>query len=176
MGVIFVAGVHAVGKTTAIEEASRECGVPFYSASSLIKNEKQAAIPEKGKVVADIGGNQELLVRGVNRVVRTSAGRILLDGHFTLQNLIGEIEKIDVDVFRMLGLESVVAYLDDPVNIANRLAKRDGEIRSAEFIARHQEEELSHAQAVASQLGVPLVVLNAFDTSGLIRILCRLSE
>lgn len=173
MGVIFVAGVHAVGKTTACEEAARICAVPHYSASGLIKSEKQAAIPERGKVVKDIEGNQELLVRGTRRVLAESAGRVLLDGHFTLPNQAGEIEKIEFDVFHLLSLDCAVVYQDDPKEIANRLAERDGEVRSVELIAHHQSEELVHAENVSSQLGVPLVLLDAFDAAGLIKALSK---
>lgn len=171
MGIVFVAGVHAVGKTTACEEAARVCAVPHYSASGLIRQEKQAAIPERGKVVADIGGNQELLIKGVRRVLAHGAGRVLLDGHFTLSNQEGEIEKVAFEVFRMLSVDCAVIYQDDPIAIANRLAERDGEARPVDLVARHQSEELSHAQNVSSQLGVPLFLLDAFDASGLIKVL-----
>jgi adenylate kinase len=175
VGLIFVAGVHAVGKTTACKEAARVCAVPHYSASSLIKNEKQSAIPERGKAVADICGNQELLIRGARRVLADSPGRVLLDGHFTLPNLTGEIEKVEFDVFRGLNLDCSVIFKDDPMAIASRLAERDGEIRSVDLISRHQLEELAHAERVSSGLGVPLFVLDAFDTTSLIRTLRELS-
>jgi len=96
MGVIFVAGVHAVGKTTACTHAARTLSIAHYTASSLIKAEKASAIPEWGKVVADIEGNQNLLIRGVRRVLLENRGRIILDGHFTLPNAKGDIEAIEL--------------------------------------------------------------------------------
>lgn len=169
MGVIFVAGVYAVGKTTACTQAAQISGIPHFTASGLIKTEKSSAIPEHGKVVADIGGNQALLIRGVQRVLAENQHRIILDGHFTLPNIDGRIEAIDIEVFRAIDLETAIVYHDEPEAIAARLDARDGDKRSPSAIADHQRAELAHARTVASKLGVPLVLLAAFDSSGLIQ-------
>jgi len=175
MGVIFVAGVHAVGKTTACQEAAKVCAIPHYSASALIKREKEAAIPQRGKVVTDIGSNQEILVRGTRRALAESDGNILLDGHFTLLNQAGEIERIEFDVFRLLRLDCAVIYQDDPKKISDRLGERDGETPSVDLIAHHQSEELLYAKDVSNKLGISLTILNAFDTTGLIEVLNELA-
>ena len=65
MGVIFVAGIHGVGKTTASNHAAGILCMGCYTASELIKLERASAIPTSGKAVADIDGNQMLLIRGV---------------------------------------------------------------------------------------------------------------
>ncbi|HUW36182.1 MAG TPA: ATP-binding protein [Rhodocyclaceae bacterium] len=168
MGVIFVAGVHAVGKTTACAHAASTLGIAHYTASGLIKAEKASAIPVQGKSIADVDGNQTLLIHGVEKARSRHQGRIILDGHFTLATLEGRIELIAMDVFRALVVDGVVVYHDEPVAIATRLNQRDGETRRSEVVAEHQEAELKHARMVANELRVPLKLLPAFDSDGLV--------
>lgn len=175
MGVIFVAGVHAVGKTTACTHAARNTKLVHFTASSLIKAEKASAIPETGKAVADLEGNQDLLIRGVQRSLLENNGRIILDGHFTLPTFNGQIEAIGLDVFRALTLEYVVVYHDEPAAIAARLCQRDGETRHADAIAHHQDAELAAARAVTAELGLPLRLLAAFDSISLIKVISQWS-
>lgn len=171
MGVIFVAGVYAVGKTTACTCVAKTARISHHTASSLIKAEKASAIPEEGKVVADIIDNQNLLIRGVQRALMENGGRILLDGHFTLPDRDGQIEQIAVEVFKALNIQGVVVLHDDPHAISARFVARDGESRSADIVAKHQRAELTHARTVCDHLGIPLVLLDAFDTLGLIKVI-----
>ena len=166
MGVIFVGGVYAVGKTTVCTHVAKSMSLAHYTASGLIKAERANAIPEQGKVVADIEDNQNLLIRGVQRVLVENNGRILLDGHFTLPNHDGQIERIAIEVFKTLDIQGVVVFHDEPAAIAARFVARDGESRSTDVIAEHQRAELMHAQQVCDELCIPLMLLAAFDASG----------
>lgn len=168
MGVIFVAGVHAVGKTTACAHAAGAMDLVHYTASGLIKAEKASAIPERGKSVSDVDGNQVHLICGVEKARMQHQGRIILDGHFTLSKPNGQIEAIAIEVFRALVLDGVVVYHDEPTAIAARLNQRDGENRSPDVIAHHQNAELAHARLVATELNIPLKLLAAFDAKGLV--------
>ncbi len=167
MGVFFVAGVHGVGKTTTCQQAAQALGVPFFTASGLIKEEKATAIAERGKAVADIGGNQELLIRGIKRVLAESTGKVILDGHFTLFTSSGRIEPVAADVFRAMHVDRVVIFHDEPAAISARVKDRDGEIRTPDEIAHHQKAELAHGNLVCAELGLPILLLKAFDNYGL---------
>lgn len=173
MGVIFVAGVHGVGKTTACAYAVRSLGLAHYSASGLIKSEKANSIPEQGKAVSDVEGNQALLICGVEKACGQHQGRIILDGHFTLSKPDGRIDAVAVDVFSSLSLNGVIVYHDEPAAIVERLHRRDGESYSVDVIARHQDSEMAHAQFVAAELGLPLEILSAFDSDSLIAAISR---
>lgn len=105
MGVIFVGGVYAVGKTTTCTHVAKSMCIPHHTASSLINAEKGNANPQGGKVVADIADNQNLLIRGVQRALMENGGRILLDGHFTIPNRDGQIEQVTIEVFKALDVE-----------------------------------------------------------------------
>lgn len=167
MGVIFVGGVYAVGKTTACTHVARTMNISHHTASSLIKAEKANAIPGEGKVVADIADNQNLLIRGVQRALMENGGKVLLDGHFTLPNREGQIEQIAIEVFKALDIRAVVVLHDEPDAIAARFVARDGVSLSVDIVAQHQRAELAHAQAVCEELGIPLMLLDAFDAEGL---------
>lgn len=163
MNVILVAGIHAVGKSTACKAISAEFGIPYYTASQIIQAEKSSAVLGNSKLVADVDKNQRLLIQGISRLVKR--GGLLLDGHFTLQRKSdGGIEAVQVDVFRELQVSAVVVFTDDPAEIAKRMLARDGVTQSEAFLQTHQEAEVAHAKHVAAMLEVPLVILQAFDT------------
>ncbi|MBU0622897.1 MAG: AAA family ATPase [Gammaproteobacteria bacterium] len=162
MRVIFVAGVHAVGKSTACQFVSNEFGIPYFTASQIIREERASAIAENSKLVADVDGNQKLLLQGVSK--RCGVGRLLLDGHFTMRRKTdGEIEAIHIDVFRELRIAGVVLFTDHPEQISKRMLERDGATLPTEMFREHQDAELAHAKFVAESLKRPMVVLRAFD-------------
>lgn len=167
MGVIFVGGVYAVGKTTTCTHVAKAMCIPHRTASSLINAEKGNANSEEGKAVADIADNQNLLIRGVQRALTENGGRILLDGHFTIPNPDGQLARVTIEVFKALDVQGVVVLHDEPHAIAARFVARDGERRSADIVAQHQRAELAHAQTVCDELGIPLMLLDAFDAAGL---------
>ncbi|NCP76451.1 ATP-binding protein [Shewanella vesiculosa] len=172
MGVIFVAGVHAVGKTTACEKASRSLKIPYYTASGLIRSEKESAISKVGKGVADIVGNQELLIRGVKRVFEQSkSGKIILDGHFTLLKTDGTVETIPEEVFSALELDAIVVFYDEPISIAERLAERDSTNADPVDIEHHQCREMDSAHSIADKLNIPIKKLKAFDDDGFLKLI-----
>lgn len=163
MGVIFVAGVHGVGKSSLCKQAEQETGIPHYTASGVIKAEKANAIPVEGKVVSNVAAAQRLLIQGVDRIRPKHDGHILLDGHFSLLTQDGRIEAIEVEVFRSLGLVRAMLIHDAPEAIAQRWQARDGQASSIEIIQAHQAVEWSHARQVAQTLAIPLLEIKAFD-------------
>jgi len=168
MKVIFVAGIHGVGKTTGCKAVAEELGIPHYTASQVIKGEKASAVAEQSKLVADIDENQRLLIQGVSKLIE--GGRFLLDGHFTIRRESdGDIEAVHVDVFRQLRIESIVTYTDAPSEIAKRMQLRDGVLTPIGLLQSHQDAEIAHAKHVAAELFVPLVMLQAFDIEGMKR-------
>src|SRR5690606_11776081 len=136
MGIIFVGGIHAVGKSTVCTSTSASLGLPHYSAGEIIKAEKAGAISSGSKAVTDIDGNQTLLIRGIQKLEAIHARSIIVDGHFTLLNSDGEVEPVSVDVFRLLCLEGIVVLHDDPKGIAQRLADRDSVAPNPDFIEK----------------------------------------
>ncbi len=167
MGILFVGGVHGIGKSTCCQQVADRSGVFWFTASDLIKAESKSAIAEDSKRVLNPVENQELLICGIRKQIRAGHERILLDGHFTLLKANGEVTAIELDVFRQLGLEGIVMFQDDPVSIFNRLRARDGQNLSIPRVKSHQDSEIEQGHLVASNLKIPIMVLDAFDADGL---------
>lgn len=160
---IFLGGVHGVGKTSMCDGISEKFSLKVISASAIIRAELEHPSPDSRTAVSNIGGNQGLLVRGVQRLVTDAPGNYLLDGHFALRTLAGEIEEIDAGVFLSMGVNGLVCLVDDPAAIARRLASRDGEDHDVDAIAQLQAAELSSAESVSRTLELGLTVVQAFD-------------
>jgi adenylate kinase len=172
MKTIFVGGVHGVGKSTCCKEAAATCQWLHASASDLIRKQRADAVATVGKGVADVEGNQQLLLRGVNEL-RAASNRtpIVLDGHFALFGEDMTVQRLPISVFAALHLDGLVCFADEPAAIASRLCERDGQGVSVREVAALQQEELAHAKDVATALGIPLDVFPAFNTARLSRLL-----
>lgn len=170
MKIIFVAGIHAVGKSTSCKTISDEFGVPHFTASQIIRDEKSSAVSANSKLVDDVADNQRLLIQGVLRLLE--GGSFLLDGHFTMRRKSdGCIEAIHVNVFRDLRVGNVVLFTDHPENISKRMFARDGVLHPVEMFQSHQDAEIAHAKHVADMLSLPITVLRAFDTKGMAKVI-----
>lgn len=163
MSLIFLGGVHGVGKTSMCTDVGERYRVNILSASAIIRSERQNPAPDTRTTVQDVSSNQELLVRGVRRQLGVLPGRHLLDGHFVLKTTAGNIEEISVDIFSAMGVSQVVCLHDDAIAIARRLSERDGSVQDVDAIAALQLAELRHAAFVSDSLGVDLQLVKAFD-------------
>jgi adenylate kinase len=166
MKVLFVAGIHGVGKTTICESISRKLEVAHFSASQLIVKEQTSAIEENTKLVTNLKGNQRLLLQGIAKLANQN--HLILDGHFTMRRKSDEcLELIDVGVFQEINLVAIIVYIDNVERIARRMLERDGYVCAVEQLKEHQNTELAQAKFVASALRIPLTILDAFDSNGL---------
>lgn len=161
--IIFLGGVHGVGKTSMCDGISEKLGLKVIGASAIIRAELEYPSPDSRTAVSNVGGNQELLIRGVQRLVTDAPGKYLMDGHFALRTLAGTIEDIDPRVFDAIGVNGLVCLIDDPEAIARRLATRDGEHHDVDAIAQLQAAELNSAESASHSLMVGLNVVQAFD-------------
>ena len=155
---IFISGVHGVGKSYFCNLVKEATGIECYSASSLIKERKKQGFPAD-KRVADIDENQLYLLAAVEDL-RASLGEFLLDGHFCLLNTDGIITRISLDTFTILKPEAIILLTEDPEVIAMRRKDRDGVKHKASDIKAFQDEEIKYAKEVAELLQVPLKISN----------------
>lgn len=162
MTIIFVGGVHGVGKSTCCAEVARATGCLHVTASEIIRRERAGAIAASGKLVADVEGNQGLLIRGFQSLRKEAgAASILLDGHFAMRDSGGHIQSVAVEVFSALGIGHLVCLADEPHLIADRMAQRDGAKPVERDIAALQEAEHKNASRVAALLGIPFSLLRS---------------
>lgn len=157
---IFVGGVHGVGKSTICKKIFEPAGYKCVTASSLIATYKN--INDRSKRVDQIADNQTIMLKQLS-ITQKAAPRLALDGHFTLINSNDQIEPIDIDVFRKIGAHRLILIKGEPIEIASRLKDRDGKTWNITFIEKFQRHEEEHACRVADELKVPLEI---YDNNG----------
>ena len=155
---IFIAGIHGVGKTYLASRLPAGTGLLHTSASKLIKEE--LALPDwnPDKRVSDVNKNQVALAKAVARH-NSKGAALLLDGHFVLLDTVGDFVLLGADVFKTLNLRGVVLIEADPKVVEVRVQNRDGLGRNSEWLKAFMQEERAQAEAVCSELGIPLLIL-----------------
>lgn len=154
---VFVGGIHGVGKSTICKRAFGPLGHQCVTASSLIvahgrKNNKE-------KRVDNISDNQAALIKQL-RSAKQKYCRLVLDGHFTLINSNGKIEPVNPQVFKDMNPSQIVLIKGDTKEISRRLTTRDGYKWESSFLAKFQEKEEQHARYVSEKMQIPLQVFD----------------
>lgn len=153
---IFISGVHGVGKTYFCDMVRNELGINAYPASRLIAEKKKSGF-DSSKLVADIDENQQYLLVAVEEL-RQDEHNFILDGHFCLLDTSGTVTRIGVDTFTSLRPEAIILLTEKPEVISQRRRERDGKEVTPESINAFQSEEQKYAEEVAAQIGAQLFV------------------
>lgn len=153
---IFVSGIHGVGKSYFCEMIKNRLGINSYSASQLITIRRNQGF-STDKLVSDINDNQSLLVAAINEL-RNTERKFILDGHFCLLNSKGEITRIPADTYSALRSDRLILLTEKPEVILERRFKRDGIEADIMEIEAFQNAEKKYAEEIAEQLGIPLIV------------------
>lgn len=152
--IIFVSGVHGVGKGTLCETISENFNYPAYSSSNLIKSIKQRKVDDNKRVV-DPNENQNYLITALEKL-KPESKYIILDGHFCLHSESGAID-ISFKVFNKINLKSIILLTDKPSEIYKRLYSRDNSSLSLDIINTLQERERERSRLLAKSLSIPLL-------------------
>lgn len=155
MGVLFLAGIYGVGKSTLGETLSQRQGIPFYSAGDLI-SQVNGEIYGANKVVADKVGNQDILAIQIDRLLK-QYDRILLAGHFCIVNKHGEVDCLPQEAFKNLHLDKIILLEAEEEQILDHLRLRDAKKYSPELVAALMQTEREMAYAVSAELNCPIV-------------------
>jgi adenylate kinase len=143
---IFIGGIHGVGKGTICKEISRVTNANHIIASDLLKWYEISNVDNKN--VANIKFTQDRLVTGLNKVINKNE-LPLLDGNFCLFNSIGETEKIPKETFIKIN-PRLIAIVTTSVNkIQERLQNRDGKIYNLDKLKEMQITEMNYAKQIA---------------------------
>lgn len=157
--IIFVGGIHGVGKTTLCKMISEELFLKHYSSSELISNLKNENL-DKNKKVSNVIENQNILLESINKYFDNSQYN-LLDGHFCLLDSAGNITKVPLETFESLRLKFIIILVDEEEEILKRLVNRDTRYYSLDFIKEFQHKEVHYAQEIAEHLKVSFKIINA---------------
>ena len=159
---IFISGVHGVGKSYFCKLVKDSIGIASYSASKLIADKKQKRF-SKDKLIPDIDENQQYLLQAIDEL-RLSGKDFILDGHFCLLNAEGDIYRIPYETFSSLKPEAIILLTESPFVIAKRRSDRDNVTVSPESIDAFQKEEITYAKEVAEKLKAKLFISEGAET------------
>ena len=159
MQLFFLGGAHGTGKTTLARELCDRLPAKLLTASQLIREEGTEP-SEPDKRVGDISGNQDRLLRAIQRH-RTRHATILLDGHYCVRSMSGEPAAIACDVFQGLAPDALLLLEEQPSAVAQRLSLRDGVEYGIDNVIAQIKCERCAAQTVSTALTLPLHVLKA---------------
>jgi adenylate kinase len=160
MSVMFLAGVHGVGKGFLGTPVANSMGIAHLTASQLIREERGQATWGIDKKTSDLDDNQLALIRAVGER-RLTHPNILLDGHFVLRDALGVLTPLAISVFKELHLTGVILLTEAESVIASRLALRDKGTPDVQAISELAAAELMHAEAVCTELGLPFQQIHA---------------
>lgn len=153
---IFISGIHGVGKTYFCNIVKEELGIATYSSSELIEKRKKEKFPVD-KLVADIHFNQILLIDAVNELLQ-SGEEFIIDGHFCLLDANGKISRIPIETYEFLKPNKLILLTEEPKIIVERRYKRDGILQNELDVKKFQEEEKMYAYEVAQKLDIKLKI------------------
>lgn len=153
---IFISGVHGVGKSYFCNMVKQAININAYSASTLISEKKKSCF-SSDKLIPDINDNQQYLLQAVEEL-RAAEGNFILDGHFCLLNAEGNVQRIVFDTFTTLKPEAILLLTEEPKTIAERRQSRDNREVSVESIKEFQDSEETYAKEVAEAIGAKLFI------------------
>lgn len=157
---LFVAGVHAVGKTFALTPACKDLGLRHATASQLIREQRGLVNWTTSRTVDDVDENQRALVAAVRRL-EANGEKIVLDGHFVLRRHVDVHEEISIGTFAELAIRGVILLESPAATVLTRLQARGDDTWTIGEIADFADKERRHAGSVCGALGVPLIGLDS---------------
>jgi adenylate kinase len=161
MSILFVTGIHGVGKTTVCEFLSEILRIPVFTASHLIKTERSLTdAPEKMNSRIDI--NASYFQTAVKRL-ETLHEKFIIDGHTVLLNASGENQRVSDAIFRGLQISCFVLLLEDPKLINSRLTQSKKLLLTDVEIADFQNEEVLHTVNIVKDMGADLVIARSSE-------------
>lgn len=155
---IFIAGVHGVGKGFLCSLAEKEFEVTHASASNLIKENSNIKF-DSTKHTATPDKNQTILLTAISDL-KNKSSNILLDGHFSLIDKDGDIKNLKIEVFNKMLLDGVILISEPCEVIIERLLTRDG-VATNYNITKLITSERDNALKITSELKIPLVILES---------------
>ncbi len=168
--IIFLSGIHGVGKGYIKEEIKKEINIPIYEASDLIR--LNGVITDEKKKVNNVKFNQELLIKSVNNL---TCETFILNGHTCLLTRNNKIESINISYFKRMNIIGIILLYDDIDIIEDRLYKRDNIYFEKNILNDLQNTELKNTKRLSDELGIPLLAFkNGDDIKTLINFITNL--
>lgn len=155
-GVIYIAGVYGVGKSTLCEKISRLTNLPFYSAGDLISEQVGETYGENKKV-RNKEHNQDVLIECINKKM-IEVPTLIMAGHFCILGNDNRPEELPIFVYERMSISSIVLLEAEACEIIRNLEKRDNRKYSKELIDDFIKRERKYAIRISKILKVPLKI------------------
>lgn len=156
--IIFVGGIHGVGKSTICQKLVSDLNINYLSASEVLKW-ADLNTDKKNKKVSDIPQTQNRLISGLTNII-TQDNYYILDGHFCLFNKEGIVTKIPLETFIAISPIYLIIVIDDIADIVIALEKRDEKAYDFDTLAQMQNLEIEYAHEISQKLNIPLFEFN----------------
>lgn len=165
--IIFVGGIHGVGKSTICRRICAELNIEYLSASKLIKW-SELNEDTNNKKVEDLSLTQDKLIVGLRNVVQENKTYVL-DGHFCLLNKENEVIKIPFETFEKIKPIAFIIILAEIEKVKNRLEIRDNKLYDFDLLQELQDKEIAYVEYLADNLNVPLYIYSNTEYFSLIK-------
>ena len=163
--IIFIGGIHGVGKETICKEIASKTDLIHITASEILKwNEISSS---DNKLVNNISSTQERLINGLKNLIKNDK-KYLLDGHFCLLNANCIPCKIDEDTFDSINPKIISIVIDDIGKIVDRLEKRDNKKYDIKILDELQKMEIEHAKYLSKKYSIPYIEIINNDYKSLL--------
>jgi adenylate kinase len=152
--IIFIGGIHGVGKGTICKKIASRTDLIHITASEILKwNDISLS---SNKFVNNIISTQERLINGLKNLIEKDK-EYLLDGHFCLLNSNGIPSRINEDTFDQINPKAIAIVIDSVEKIAKRLETRDGKIYDIEVLYEFQQMEIEYAKYLSNKYSIAYV-------------------
>jgi adenylate kinase len=169
--IIFLGGIHGVGKGALSKKLISELNLGYLSASNLLKWKNISK--GNNKKVANIPNTQEKLLDALSNKCKNNE-QYILDGHFCLLNKNGMVEKVSLDIFVKINPILVVVATTDEKLIQQRLEERDKRYYNLDILKNMQKIEKEYAHEIALRLDIPFLEVKNGDCKNLINLISNL--
>lgn len=154
---IFIGGIHGVGKSTICKSICDKVQIEYLSASKVLK-----WIDEENKNIDNISNNQDILISNLKKIIQNDKV-YLLDGHYCLLNQSNKIENIPLETFKQLNPIIFIAIVEDVSIIKQRLESRDNRVYEWDLLKTFQDEEITYAKYLSEKLCKPFYIFKSKD-------------
>lgn len=154
---IFVGGIHGVGKGTICRNVCSKNELNHLTASDVLKWE-EISTPQN-KLVKDFTFTQDRLIENLKKIIIPNK-KYILDGHYCLLDKEGKPERINQLTFELINPFALVLVTGNVGEIKDRLDKRDNVSYDINLLEDFQNIELEYAQFLSKFLNKQLLVIN----------------
>ncbi len=164
--IIFIGGIHGVGKSTLCKKICDELEIGHLSASKLLGWNNNSVDDKK---VDDVESNQNKLLYNLNKILSDKGDKYyIFDGHYCLIGSDKEYQKIPKNTFEEINPVALLVITENPKTINERFQSRGHTDYDIPFIDKMQQYEIEYAIELGKSLGLNVYENNCSNYDNII--------